>query len=224
MPIVAMLGFVGNLFSILVLNSPGVDMKVNTLLVVVLIILIIVLHSSRVDAPLTEGQSSWGVWTRIQMTLWRFEILLEFRAVHKYVIFCQCTLYITCPDIYLNMFSSIMSPTAYRSHSPHWSVDTEKCVHQKLFCNLCFSHLITIGTNWSYKLITTLYAALNRDIHFPICMIAQNIFQYISCLYHFRWHLDSCWQCWQSSTSLSSSVLSSHLACHSYLHIGRWVE
>ena len=59
MPIVAMLGFVGNLFSILVLNSPGVDMKVNTLLVVVLlIILIIVLHSSGVDVSLTKGQSS----------------------------------------------------------------------------------------------------------------------------------------------------------------------
>ena len=58
MPIVAMLGFVGNLFSILVLNSPGVDMKVNTLLVVVLIIIIIVLHSSGVDVSLTEGQSS----------------------------------------------------------------------------------------------------------------------------------------------------------------------
>ena len=58
MPIVAMLGFVGNLFSILVLNSPGVDMKVNTLLVVVLIIIIIVLHSSGVDVSLTKGQSS----------------------------------------------------------------------------------------------------------------------------------------------------------------------
>ena len=152
MPIVAMLGFVGNLFSILVLNSPGVDMKVNTLLVVVLIILIIVLHSSGVDVSLTEGQSSWNsVWIQSSPQICDF---------------CQRTLYITCPDIYLNMFSSIMSPTAYRSHSPHWSVDTEKCVHQKLFCNLCFSHLITIGTNWSYKLITTLYAALNRDIHF----------------------------------------------------------
>ena len=39
-----------------------------------------------------------------------------------------------------------------------------------------------------------------------------------------RRRLDSCWQCWQSSTSLSSSVLSSHSVCHSFLHIGRWVE
>ena len=52
MTIVAMLGFVGNLFSFMVLLSPVVDMKVNTLLVIVLIIilflniLIIVLHSS----------------------------------------------------------------------------------------------------------------------------------------------------------------------------------
>ena len=175
MPIVAMLGFVGNLFSIVVLRSPGVDMKVNTLLVIVLIIiilfliiiLIIVLHSSGVDVSLTEDQSNWGVWTQIEMTLWCFEILFEFRAVHKYVIFCRCNLYITCPDIYLNMFSSIMSPTAYRSHSPQCCVDTEKSVRQNFFANwLDFGHLITIGTNWSYKLLATLYAALNRDFHF----------------------------------------------------------
>ena len=43
MPIVAMLGFVGNLFSILVLHSPGIDMKVHTLLVIVLIIIIVFL-------------------------------------------------------------------------------------------------------------------------------------------------------------------------------------
>ena len=44
MPIVAMLGFVGNLFSILVLHSPGVDMKVSTLLVIVLVIIILFLN------------------------------------------------------------------------------------------------------------------------------------------------------------------------------------
>ena len=175
MPIVAMLGFVGNLFSILVLRSPGVDMKVNTLLVIVLIIIILflniltlVLHSSGVDVSLTEGQSSWGVWTRIQMTLWRFEILFEFRAVHKYVIFRQCTLYITCPDIYLNMFCSIMSPTAYRSHSLQCCVDTEKSVPQNFFANwLDFGH---------FKLLATLYAALNRDFHLLICTNQYSFF------------------------------------------------
>ena len=132
MPIVAMLGFVGNLFSILVLNSPGVDMKVNTLLVVVLIILIIVLHSSRVDAPLTEGQSSWGVWTRIQMTLWRFEILLEFRAVHKYVIFAS-VLFISLALIFTSTCFPQLCPQPLIGPTHHTEVWTQRNVCTKNF-------------------------------------------------------------------------------------------